>query len=108
MHISKAGSRNAFRLVFMLTLLVIATSLVINRTSSQTKVPETIVLSKQSKLGQVTFHHMKHATENRSADMSSPIPCVECHHSAQPAAEAAKHHQFHGASIQRTIILMKG
>jgi cytochrome c553 len=91
MHVSKAGSRNVFRIAFALTLLVIASSLVINRTSSQTKVPETLVLAKQSKLGQVTFNHMKHATENRSADMSSPIPCVECHHSAQPAAEAAKH-----------------
>ena len=91
MHVSKAGSRNVFRIVFALTLLVIASSLVINRTSSQTKVPETLVLAKQSKLGQVTFNHMKHATENRSADMSSPIACVECHHSAQPAAEAAKH-----------------
>jgi len=91
MHVSKAGSRNIFRIVFALTLLVIASGLVINRTSSQTKVPETLALAKQSKLGQVTFNHMKHATENRSADMSSPIACVECHHSAQPAAEAAKH-----------------
>jgi hypothetical protein len=74
----------------LLTLLVIASSLVINKTSSQGKIPDTIVLSKQAKLGQVTFNHAKHATENRSADLSKPIACIECHHTAQPAAEAAK------------------
>jgi len=54
------------------------------------KPPETIVLAKESKLGQVTFNHLKHITENRSADLKSPIACVDCHHTAQPAAEAAK------------------
>jgi hypothetical protein len=75
----------------VLTLLVLASGLVINRTSSQSKVPETIVLAKESKLGQVTFNHLKHATENRSADMKAPIACVDCHHTAQPVAEAMKH-----------------
>lgn len=54
------------------------------------KPPETIVLAKESKLGQVAFNHLKHITENRSADLKSPIACVDCHHTAQPAAEAAK------------------
>jgi cytochrome c553 len=54
------------------------------------KPPETIVLAKEAKLGQVTFNHLKHATENRSADLTKPIACVDCHHSAQPAAEAIK------------------
>jgi len=91
MHLYKVQTRNVFRFALALTLLVIASSLVINRTSSQGKVPETIVLGKDAKLGQVTFNHLKHATENRSADLKGPIACVDCHHTAQPAAEAVKH-----------------
>lgn len=55
------------------------------------KPPETMVLSKEAKLGAVAFNHSKHITENRSPDGTTPIACVECHHTAQPAAEAAKH-----------------
>src|SRR5215831_45766 len=87
----KGGTKNLSRMILVVTLVVFASALVINKTSSQTKVPETIVLAKESKLGQVTFNHLKHATENRGADMKSPIACVDCHHTAQPAAEAAKH-----------------
>jgi cytochrome c553 len=54
------------------------------------KMPDSIVLAKESKLGQVTFNHADHATKNRSSDLSKPIACVDCHHTAQPAAEAAK------------------
>ncbi|HSP62071.1 MAG TPA: cytochrome c3 family protein [Pyrinomonadaceae bacterium] len=61
------------------------------KTSSQTKAPETVVLAKDAKLGQVTFNHLKHITEKRSADGTSQITCVECHHTAQPASEAVKH-----------------
>jgi len=91
MHIYEPGTRNVFRIALVLTLLVVASSLVINRTSSQSQVPETIVLAKESKLGQVTFNHLIHAIENRSADMKAPNACVDCHHTAQPAAEAMKH-----------------
>jgi len=80
-----------FRFAVFLTLLVLASSLVINRTSSQTKMPETIVLAKEAKLGQVTFNHLKHATEKRSPDGTKQLACVDCHHTAQPAAEALKH-----------------
>jgi cytochrome c553 len=55
------------------------------------KPPETMVLSKEAKLGQVTFNHLNHITKNRSADGTKPIECVECHHTAQPASEAVKH-----------------
>ena len=79
------------RFFVLLALMVVASSLVFQKTSSQTKVPETIVLAKEAKLGQVTFNHLKHATENRSADLSKPSACVDCHHTAQPAAEAVKH-----------------
>lgn len=54
------------------------------------KPPDTIILAKEAKLGQVTFSHLDHTTKNRSADGTKPIACVECHHTAQPAAEAAK------------------
>ena len=55
------------------------------------KIPDVIVLAKEAKLGQVSFNHLKHATEKRSPDGNSVLACVDCHHTAQPAAEAAKH-----------------
>ena len=39
----------------------------------------------------VPFSHLNHATKNYSPDGTKPIGCVECHHTDQPAAEAAKH-----------------
>ena len=39
----------------------------------------------------VTFSHVNHATKNYSIDGTKPIACVECHHTEQPASEAAKH-----------------
>lgn len=91
MHVmAVAKNQNIFRLALVLALLVLASGLVIRTTSSQTKAPETIVLAKDAKLGQVAFNHSKHITENRSTDLSKPIACVDCHHTAQPAAEAAK------------------
>lgn len=88
---SEARTLNVIRFSFLLGLIVLVSGAVIRTTSSQTKVPETIVLAKESKLGQVTFNHLKHITENRGADLKSPIACVDCHHTAQPATEAAKH-----------------
>jgi hypothetical protein len=54
------------------------------------KPPETIILAKESKLGQVKFNHADHIVKNHSADGTKPIACVECHHTAQPEAEAVK------------------
>jgi cytochrome c553 len=54
------------------------------------KPPDVIVLAKEAKLGQVTFHHLDHLKKDRSMDGTKQIACVECHHTAQPAAEAAK------------------
>ena len=87
----KVRPESFFRLFAVLILIAVASGLVLQESSSQTKVPEMIVLSKEYKLGQVVFDHLKHATENRSADLSTPTGCVDCHHTAQPAAEAAKH-----------------
>lgn len=55
------------------------------------KMPEVIVLGKDAKLGQVTFNHVKHNGGAYSIDGTGPIGCVECHHTAQPAAELLKH-----------------
>ena len=73
-------------------LLIASSSRVTPELSAQgaKKPPETMVLAKESKLGQVAFNHADHFTKNRSADGTKPIDCVECHHTAQPAAEALK------------------
>jgi cytochrome c553 len=80
-----------FRVFAFLTLAVLGSTLLVYNTSSQTKMPETITLAKEAKLGPVMFNHLKHATEKRSPDGTKQIECVECHHTAQPATEAAKH-----------------
>lgn len=80
-----------FRFFAFLTLVVLGSTLLVYRTSSQTKMPETITLAKEAKLGAVTFNHLKHATEKRSPDGTKVVDCVECHHTAQPVAEAVKH-----------------
>lgn len=78
----------------IVSILLVASSSTVNPGVSAQggkKATETIVLAKESKLGQVAFNHSGHFTKNRSADGTKPIACVECHHTAQPAAEAAKH-----------------
>jgi cytochrome c553 len=55
------------------------------------KIPDVIVLAKEAKLGEVSFNHLKHITEKRSPDGNSQLACVDCHHTAQPSAEATKH-----------------
>lgn len=86
------------KIISILAFLVFALALVSTRSipapaSAQggKKPPETIVLAKEAKLGPVAFNHMKHITEMRSPDGTKQIECVECHHTAQPAAEALKH-----------------
>jgi len=82
-----------FALVVLSLLLLASTSRTPYDVSAQDakKPPETIILAKEAKLGQVTFHHLDHITKNRSADGTKQIECVECHHTAQPASEAVKH-----------------
>ncbi len=81
-----------FAAVVFSILLVSSTSRITSDVSAQDgkKPPETIILAKEAKLGQVTFSHINHITKNRSVDGTKPIACVECHHTAQPASEAAK------------------
>lgn len=84
-----------FTLLALMTLsiMLLSSSQLTDFVSAQDakKPPETITLAKEAKLGQVTFHHLDHITKNRSADGTKPIECVECHHTAQPAAEVVKH-----------------
>ena len=81
-----------FALLFFSLALVSTHSLPLEASAQDAKkMPETIVLAKEAKLGGVSFNHLKHATEKRSPDGTQIIACVECHHTAQPAAEAVKH-----------------
>ncbi len=82
-----------FAVVLFFVLLLSVPSRISFEASAQDgkKLPETIIMSKEAKLGQVTFNHSDHVTKNRSVDGTKPIACVECHHTAQPASEAVKH-----------------
>jgi hypothetical protein len=54
----------------------------------------------------VTFSHVNHATKNYSVDGTKTVGCVECHHTDQPAAEAAKHPPLKTAyPADRTVTL---
>ncbi|MEW6128564.1 MAG: cytochrome c3 family protein [Acidobacteriota bacterium] len=55
-----------------------------------TKMPDVVKLAKDNKLGPVTFSHTNHTTKNYNLEGNGPVACIECHHTAQPAAEAAK------------------
>ena len=78
---------------FIFSIVLFSSQLNLYDTSAQggNKPPKTIVLAKEAKLGQVTFNHLKHITEKRSPDGTQQLACVDCHHTAQPAAEAMKH-----------------
>ncbi|HMT08672.1 MAG TPA: cytochrome c3 family protein [Pyrinomonadaceae bacterium] len=48
-------------------------------------IPKVITLAQRAKLGRVTFNHVKHNGGEYNA--SGPITCIQCHHTARPAAE---------------------
>ena len=87
------------KVLTILTLALVSAMLVLGGWNSSVhvsaqegkKLPDVLVLGPQAKLGSVKFSHTDHVTKNRSVDGTKPIACVECHHTAQPAAEAAKH-----------------
>ena len=85
------------KIIAVVPFLVFSLAVVSNRSLSRDaraqdakKMPDTIVLSREAKLGAVVFNHLKHATNKWSADGAKQITCVECHHVAQPLAEALK------------------
>ncbi|MDT4895368.1 MAG: Class cytochrome family [Acidobacteriota bacterium] len=68
--------------------------------------PGVVKLALENKLGSVTFNHTAHITENRNLAGTGPIGCVECHHTAQPASELAKHPPLKTAwPADRTVTL---
>lgn len=58
---------------------------------AEQKMPDVVILGKDAKLGQVTFSHFKHNSGAYNITPGTPIACISCHHTAQPAAEVAKH-----------------
>src|SRR5712671_1269825 len=54
------------------------------------KPPEVIMLGADAKLGPIKFNHLDHITRNRGIDGKAQLACVDCHHTAQPVAEALK------------------
>lgn len=78
-------------LIFTLALVCNSSNPQLASAQDSKKPPEVIVLGKEAKLGQITFNHMKHISEKRSPDGTKQLECVDCHHTAQPAAEALKH-----------------
>jgi hypothetical protein len=82
-------------LIFLGLLLAFKVSTIYSKTGTfmqgAQKLPDVIQLGKEAKLGVVTFNHADHATKNRNIEGTGPIACIECHHTAQPASEAAKH-----------------
>lgn len=90
------------RLIFSITTFIFGIGLLIciseatsNRARAQEadvpKMPEVITLGKDAKLGPVQFNHVKHNGGTYTIDQSKTIACISCHHTAQPASEAAKH-----------------
>ena len=72
---------------------------------NEKKPPDIVNLSSEAKLGTVKFSHIDHTTKNRSIE-GTKIACIECHHTAQPGAEAAKHPPLKTAwPADRTTIL---
>lgn len=74
-----------------------ATTFVQETTSAQEKEsdgrtpPDVLKLAADAKLGSVAFSHTNHTTKNYDIAGTGMITCVACHHTAQPAAEVAKH-----------------
>ena len=92
------------RVLFIIAVIVGLAPLIVSKTNppptgagepqaaaTPLKMPTTLTLGAEAKLGAVAFDHAKHAAGNRNIAGTGPIACVECHHAAQPAAEVAKH-----------------
>jgi hypothetical protein len=79
---------------FILAIMLFSSTSTITRDASAQdgkKPPEVITLGADAKLGSIKFNHLDHVTRKGSADGTAQIACVECHHTAQPTAEAVKH-----------------
>ncbi|MFM9905396.1 MAG: cytochrome c3 family protein [Pyrinomonadaceae bacterium] len=77
-------------LVYLLLLVGISSLAQRSKTVVQDKlpkIPNIIVLAGKAKNGPVTFNHGKHNSGEYNA--AGPILCIQCHHTAQPAADLA-------------------
>lgn len=87
------------KVLLVLTALIVSAVLLSTATSNPPAVSaqegkkpqDNYVLGPEAKLGGVAFSHLNHTTKNRNLEGTGPSDCVECHHTAQPAAEIAKH-----------------
>src|SRR5215207_4901249 len=78
-------------MIFSVLLISTAANFSLGISAQNGKKPAHVVmLGTEAKLGSVKFSHIDHITKNRSIE-GTKIACIECHHTAQPAAEAAKH-----------------
>ena len=76
-------------------------------TPEVTVIPDVIVLAKDAKLGPVTFNHVKHNSGEYQVN-GAAIACITCHHTAQPAADVAKHPGMKTSfPADRTTVLTK-
>jgi cytochrome c553 len=88
------------RFLFLAVIVMGLAPLIVSKTAAPTpspppqaqapKRPEVLTLGTDAKLGAVTFNHANHTTKNYNIAGTGPVACVECHHTAQPAAEVAK------------------
>lgn len=98
-HGTKFQGRLMMKPFATLTIVLIAVAVTsnasrvtLNVSVQDTKKPQDIYsLGPEAKLGPVKFSHLDHTTKNRNVEGTGPSACIECHHTAQPAAEAAKH-----------------
>lgn len=78
-------------MIFSVLLISSAANFSLGVSAQNGKKPaDVVMLATEAKLGSVKFSHLDHITKNRSIE-GTKIACIECHHTAQPAAEAAKH-----------------
>src|SRR5829696_4522208 len=90
--------RHMKRVLFLLAVVVGLAPLIVSKTNppprggepqaaaTPLKMPTTLTLGTEAKLGAVAFNHEAHAaTGKRNIAGTGPIACVECHHAAQPA-----------------------
>lgn len=87
------------KLFTALTIIIVALAISLgtaelsfDASAQDTKKPQdTYMLATEAKLGPVAFSHINHTAKNRNLEGTGPSECIECHHTAQPASEAAKH-----------------
>jgi cytochrome c553 len=83
---------------FLVALVILGSATSVIKSTAQDspaaharKPQDVYMLGVEAKLGSVSFSHVNHVTKNRNLAGTAPMACVECHHTAQPASDVAKH-----------------